>query len=315
VNQVWRYNSPLGEGEGPQRPPLIAESREEAEYILGRLGVDDPRLELDPGATLSVLLNPKMNRRELARFYRTLGRRAESGDNLVAAITQILDFLEDTVLLSSAIRLAILMRSGVPMGRAMKEAGFPEKDASAIMAMGEAGRIGEALESLADDHMRDHTLQSSISKVLMTPKIFLVIVTGVIWGSMTFMVPQMIGKLQEIVPKDKIPAFAMSAYHVGKWMNDNILISTLFFVGGLIGLFFFTRSKRFTQWMDNIKLVRELSMRVDMAAMWRSFAVLYEAGFNISQAAHIVADSARREDSESSFRGLGVLLASKDHHA
>ena len=290
---------------------IVAPDEDQAHEMLLRAGLRPIELKLNLDYTVAVMTSKGFDKRELARVYRSLGRRVRAGINVIDGMERLAAFTED-IRLKTALQLAAsAMRDGMPMGEATVTAGFPERDAMAISAMEQSGKVDEVLESLAEDVGRASVLQKSISRITFTPIMFTFIAWALFYGASVYLIPKTLSRVVEIIGKNKLPAYSQAVYDFTIWASANWLIYTVFYVGITTVIVAFFRWRLVKQWfLTHIGILDSLSKFVDHARLWRSYALLYEAGTNPAEAAELIGKSAIRQDSREGFAHLATRLRS-----
>jgi len=290
---------------------IVAPDEDRAHDMLLRAGLRPMELKLDLDHTVAVMTSKGFDQRELARVYRSLGRRVHAGVSVIDGIERLAGFTDD-IRLKTALQLAATaIRDGMALGEAIVMAGFPERDAMAISAMEQSGKVDEVLNSIAEDVERSGALQKSISRIAFIPITFTFIAWALFYGASVYLIPRMLSKVVEIIGKDKLPAYSQAVYDFTTWASANWLIYTVLYVGIAVIIVTFFRWRLVKQWfLTHIGILDSLSKFVDHARLWRSYALLYEAGTNPAEAAEQIGKSAIRQDSQEGFAHLATHLRS-----
>lgn len=309
MDKLYRYSASDVRGQY-REGEIVAPDIDSAYELLTSGGLKVIDLVVDYVGSVSVATSSKASLREVSRVYKTLGRRMEKGGNVAQSVGQLTEFVEDIRLRNNLNLLGVLLSDGMSLGDAMRQAGFSSRDASIVSAMDQAGRSAEAFTSMATEYQQAHQAQSGIKKVLIMPTIFAFLAYILIYASLMFMVPATMEKLIELVGEKNMPPYAMLLYTVSGFLNSNFILSTVAYLAAGVGVFQFIRSQAFSRLMDGFKVVRRLSERSDQAMVWRSFALLYDSGMNLSNSASLVSETAKRTDTREQFEALAEMLAS-----
>lgn len=305
MDKVYRFSfNKDGEGQTSQ---LIAEDKSEAYMKLEEMRIDAYEVKVDISSTLS--LRKDIPLRELARFYETMGKRIAAGAQISTGLEAAIDFSKDIRLKTSISTLKNATDEGFGFGESMERAGFPMRHAKAISSVEQAGATDATFLSLAEECRREEKMASDLSKLLRMPKVFGTLVMMMFYGAFGFLSPMILEKLADIVGEDKLSPFVYSYYQFVKLFSNNIYISTPIYFGIFIGLLFLFKSKAFKALFDKIRVFHEISERGDMASLWLRFGLMYESGMNSQNAAILVSESAKRDDSRMSFISLENHLA------
>jgi type II secretory pathway component PulF len=91
-------------------------------------------------------------------------------------------------------------------------------------------------------------------------------------------------------------------------VNANLALATALFVAIPVLLFLFTRTAACRRLVESIPLVRDISVKAELAGLWNGFAQLLRARIPPATAAAVVRDAARRSDTRGWFTRFGHLL-------
>lgn len=287
---------------------VFAKNKPLAFAQLKRGGFLPLKVSLSAVQTLGGWMRPTMNKSELARLYTTVGRRLKNGKSMVEGLEAAIDYLTD-----SRLRQAVMqMRQGIMDGQtefqAMLRAGFPRRDCLVIRSTSEAGKTGESFASLGEEIQRSEALRKSVASTFRVPAIMGVFMALFIWAALMYIAPATLAFLEQTgLRLNFSPLIAayfelVRVFHIQKW------VSTAIYFGGFAGIVMFLRSPVFKGMLDRIKTLRDLSVKSDHAALWHSFSLLYDAAVPAREAAVVVGESAKREDSRIAFRRFSKMV-------
>ncbi|PZP64901.1 MAG: hypothetical protein DI596_00750 [Azospira oryzae] len=297
--------TPVGE---PVQGVVYAVNRDQAWHKIRRMfGYEPGDIRLNPMESLRALVSSGFDPQDLARFYTSIGRRLERGRSLPDGLDDALEFILDKRLRQAVAALRAAVMNGRSLADAMLISGFEERDAMAVRSVEPSGRTPQAFESLAKDLMRGIRLRRAIRSVLWMPVATLVLVYALGYGAITFMAPRL-SKFFSMLPNTELPPFTEAFYAFAGWFNSHLVLGTALYLAVGAAAVLFARSPYLDAVVDRIKTVREMRSRADMAALWSSFAMLYEAGVNMEEACRLLAQAGRREKSRMAFAALGRNL-------
>ena len=280
---------------------IMASSKNDAIQKLQSMNIDVYKIQLDVSDTFNIMTS-SFNLKEMSRFYNTIGKRIRNGSKIGTGLQSSIGFIDDVRLKSCIFTLKTAYEDGVPLGKAMGIAGFPDRHAKAISAMEASGNIDEAFISLAKECKREHDLKSRIGAMLRQPKIFLTMVIVMFYGTFGFLSPTLLTQLTKIVGgEENLTPFTQKYKHFIDLFHGNLIFSSIIYFSVVLALLYFLRSKAFKTLIENIKIVKSMSERADHAGLWQRFGLMYKASMNITDAAIMVADSAKRKQSRESF--------------
>jgi type II secretory pathway component PulF len=201
-------------------------------------------------------------------------------------------------------RQAIL--DGNTEAEAMTLAGFPRNDCMIVRAAAEAGGGGKAFLSLAEEYGRRDQLASKFKKLLFMPTLMAIIIMIIGYASVAWLGPKTKKFLDQLPLDIELTGSVATFFAAVVEFQTNPDLYTYLYVGGCIGLGIFVKSRWF-RWLllDRIKVSRDLSLKSDLATLWGSFALLYDAGMPVKDACRVLSDAASREDTRGWFLRMG----------
>lgn len=290
---------------------LIAVSREDAEVQLRQLSLRALALDLDVQGTLSLLVAGRdFDLRELARLYASLGGRLTRGGNLATGLQDVAEFVIDVRLRAALSVWIAAYRGGAKTSESMRIAGLPARHVAAVAALEESGSLARALKGLATECLRDYEIRAALGKLVRQPALYGLVALIAYWGALAFLVPPVMQQIGRLGTRglEVQPPYVQVVAALGSWAHDHLLLWTLACAGVALGVVAFARSQQGRRCADLLPMWRRLSERADMAQLWGAFAVLYGAGERLQDAAHHIADAARRPASQEWFLALAASL-------
>ncbi len=192
VMLAFRYRGTDSQGKRVQGQ-IDAASKEEAVRRLRQSAILP--IDVSPGAAAAPAGAVKRTGKTRQAITRAIGELAvllNAGIALERAMTLMLDSVEDAALRAELAKMQQAVKEGAPLSRTMTErAGLFPPMAPAMAEAGEAdGKLGAALERLADALQRDDDLRSLIVTAMIYPIILVVLSVAVIAMMLLFVVPQ-----------------------------------------------------------------------------------------------------------------------------
>lgn len=271
------------------------------------LGSAPLEVRLNVRASMRAALSSGFPAGELARFYAAISRRLERGRSLPEGLEDAMEFAASARLRQAIAALRRSVLAGQSLSEAMLSAGLPERDAMTVRSVEPAGRVPMALSALARDLRRADRLRRAIRSVLWMPLVTLVLVYAMAYGGIVFMAPRL-AKFFSMLPGTDLPAFAQAFYAFAGWFVDHLAVATAGYLAAGAGAWAAARSQAAQALADRMPAVRDMRERADMAALWGSFAVLYDAGVNMEEACRLLARAGARAESREAFAALGRNL-------
>jgi type II secretory pathway component PulF len=292
-----------------------AKSKPLAFSRLKRGGFKPLRVELSVGGTLSALFHKNFNQTELARFYTTLGRRMQNGKSMGDGLESAIDYVTDPRLRQAVMMMRQSMIDGQAEHAAMLAAGFPRRDCLSIKSTAEAGKTADSFITLGDEIKRNEAMKGAVAQTFRVPKILAIFMVILIWGALTFMAPMTLAFLKQTGLRLTFSPFLIKYFEFVRLFNGGVprtlhttVISSVIYFSVFFALAYFLHSQTFRRFLDNAKSLRTLSVKSDHAALWNSFVLLYDAAIPAKEAATIVGDAAKRQDSRKAFHQMGRLI-------
>ena len=258
--------------------------------------------------TLNGWMRPSFNKPELSRLYTTVGRRMKNGKSLVDGLEAAGEYIQDNRLRQAVMMMRQSILDGQNEFQAMQSAGFPRRDTLVIRSTAESGKTGESFMSLGDEISRVEALNRSVSSTFRVPAVMAVFMILFVWAAIMFIAPATMSFLKQTGLKLNFSPIIANYFKLVELFHIQSTVSSVLYFGTFIGLGYFIKSESFKKLLDQVKTLRTLSVKSDHAALWNSFALLYDAAVPAREAASIVGDSAVRMDSKMSFLKLAKLV-------
>lgn len=291
---------------------VVYASDAEAAYIkLSQMGYTPSSVpSLNIRYTIRNMVSSGFDRRELGRFYASMAKRLKNGRSVPEGLDNAVEFVDDPKLKQALIMMKQFTMEGNSLAGAMKLSGFPMRDVEVVRSTAEAGKSPDSLDRIAQEIFRSEALKKSIMAVLRMPMAILFIMYLAFYGMVVFIAPAMTKFFKGALNNVKLPGYAQSFYDFAAVFKENITIGTGLYIGLLVGVVWFIRSPTFRTLVEKIKLVRIISERSDMANLWTSFSMLYDAGINVEESTKLLASAAARPESKECFINMNRLIRS-----
>ncbi len=288
---------------------LFAPDRPSAEITLKRLDARVIDLAVSWPDTINTMNRSTFDLRELAQVYSTLGRRIENGTEIPTALRETAEFVLD-VRLKIALGMAEAQSAaGQPLGNALAASGFPSRDCALIIAMQRAGDLGKVLLSLSQDYRRLASMRNKLRGLILEPAFFFGLAYILVWAATVFAIPRIQHFFAQL-PNAHLPPWVSALYGLAAVFDAHLVIGTVLYVAGAIGLIVFLRSPAFAALLDYVPVVRNLSERADHAVLWSTFATMYDAAITHHEIARLLAQAATRDDNRGAFVQMHRILQS-----
>lgn len=286
---------------------IVAESEGEALEKVANEGMEVIELSLDPNATFALWTSPRLDEREMAQFYFTLGQRVGAGNELTSAVREAAEFTRNIAVKVVLTTVASAVERGQNIDIAMRDAGLPQRDWSLIRALRDAGRLPDAFRGLGRDYQRRGRLTRQLKSLVYEPAGFGVVIFALVYLGIVFLAPRIqsfFSKLSTL----KLPPLAQHVYAFTDAFNHHLIFGTILYMAAGVGFIVFVKSPVFGLLLDRVPAFKELSQRADHAALWSVFSMLYASAAPRDEAARLTAETANRPDNRDNFMYMASRL-------
>ena len=242
---------------------------------------------LATGATVS--------RRELITFFFNMEQLTHAGVPLLESLADLRDTLSNPLLREVVASLIENIEGGMSLSQAMSEHPrvFEKVYVSLIRAGEKSGKLQEVFLHLTDTLKWEDEMASQSKQVLIYPAIVLLVVTGVTFFLMIYLVPQLTGFLKNMgqtLPAHTKALFFVSSIFVQYWYAM-LLFPVITFVIVKLMVTFNTQARYH---FDDLKLklwpVGPILKKIILARFANFFAMLYASGISILECISICRD-------------------------
>lgn len=286
--QAFRYRGTDGQGKRVAGQ-IDAASRDEAVRRLRQAAI----LPIDVsrgGATQPVgtIRRTGKTRQAITRSIGELAVLLNAGIALERAMTLMLDSVEDAGLRSEFAAMQKAVKEGVPLSRTMvARTGLFPPMAAAMAEAGEAdGKLGAALERLADALQRDDDLRSLIVTAMIYPIILIVLSVAVIGMMLLFVVPQFESLFANSA--DRLPAASRIIMQASQTLRSDGWWIALALIVALLGVRQMLRQPQARaardRWILTVPQIGSLVREAETARFARTLGVLVEGGVALPSA-------------------------------
>ena len=285
------------------------------------------RMELDfvNGNTVkesNLLGQGKVPRREIINFCFHLEQLARAGVPIIDGLTDLRDSLETPRFREVLAGMVESIEGGKTLSQAMDEYPrvFDEVFTSLIRAGEETGNLSDVLKSLNESLKWQDELAAQTKKLIMYPAFMGLVVIGVVFFMMIYLVPKMVGFIKNMgqqIPLQTKILIATSNLFVNYWY-----IVVLLPVAVTIGINFAIRTNpkarhRFDGVKLKIPMLGEILRKIILSRFASVFAMMYASGISILESIKttekVVGNSVIREGLEQAGQliadGLNVTAA------
>ncbi|QJR16394.1 type II secretion system F family protein [Usitatibacter palustris] len=260
------------------------------ELRLKRLGLD--LLTFESAHTSAAARSRRISRTELITFCFHLSQLLKAGVNIIEALTDLRDSMENPGFKQVVASLLEDIEGGLKLSEAMANHSycFDGVFVSLVRAGEQSGELTQVLDELTENIKWQDEMASQAKRALIYPVIVFVVIIGVIFVLMTVLVPQLAEAFKTLVPK--LPPetefmIALSKIFV-KWWYLMLGIPALVITGGWI----YTRTNdNARRWLDEqalkVPILGAIRQKIILARFSTFFAMLYRAGISVLECIHI----------------------------
>lgn len=271
---------------------LDAANPVDLEMRLKRMGMD---LIAGKPSHAGAAVGGAVPRRELINFFFNLEQLTRSGVTLLESLGDLRDSVLEPRFRQVIASLIESIEGGKRLSQAMNEhpRTFDRVFVALVKAGEESGQLPEVFRHLTETLKWQDEMASQTKQILMYPSFVLVIVTGLIFFLMIYLVPQLIVFIkamgQELPVQTRI-LIATSNFFRNYW--HVILFGPLVLMVSILVASRTSAGVRF--WLDGIKLrlwpVGPILRKIIMARFANSFAMTYSSGITILESISILRD-------------------------
>lgn len=302
---AYRAKGALGEVAGT----IYAERAAFARARLRKMGLIPKSVRLAPIDTVFGSLKQGFDEGELEQFYRYFSRLESKGAPRASSIADAVHTTGDVRLKGAlGIMSEAIGGSGMSVGQAMTLAGFPPRDCDLIKNVESAAGIDKVLISLADELKRSQDIKRNINKLLLMPTLIYFVASVVLYLNIVFIAPKIHGLFQNVLTNVELPGYALAYYEGTAVFNANLLVSTVLYVAGVLGIAISLKSDYVKSLVELLKPVRIARQKSDYAALWGSFSLLYFAGMHREEICRGLANAAATRDARACFLRMGKFI-------
>ena len=263
---------------------LDAANSVDLELRLKRLGLDLITFDTVKRSTAARTRN--VTRPELITFCFHLSQLLKAGVNIIEALTDLRDTVDNAGFRQVIASILEDIEGGQKMSEAMSNHPycFDSVFVALVRAGEQSGQLNEVLDELTENLKWQDEMASQARRALTYPILVFVVVIGVLFGLMTFLVPQLASTLKSLVPKLPRETEAL-VFISGIFVKWWYLILGVPIVAGVTIWSMAKTSEKMQRRVDSLSLrlpvIGELRQKIILARFSTYFAMLYRAGISV----------------------------------
>ena len=263
---------------------LDAANAIDLELRLKRLGLDLVTFE---SVKRSVAARTrKVSRTELITFCFHLSQLLKAGVTIIEALTDLRDTVDNPGFRQVLASLLEDIEGGLTLSDAMAHHGycFDSVFVALVRAGEESGQLNVVLDELTENLKWQDEMAAQAKKALVYPAVVLVVILGVVFALMTFLVPQLAATLKTMVPKlprETEALVLISGFFVKYWWALLGVPLAAVIAGWVLS----RTNERMQRAIDEVSLripvLGDLKQKIILARFSTFFAMLYRAGISV----------------------------------
>jgi len=263
---------------------LDASNAIDLELRLKRLGLD--LLTFEGVKRSTAARTRKVSREELITFCFHLSQLLKAGVNIIEALTDLRDTVENPGFRQVIASLLEDIGGGLKLSEAMANHTycFDNVFVALVRAGEQSGQMTEVLDELSENLKWQDEMASQAKKALIYPALVFVVIIAVIFVLMIVLVPQLASTFKTLVPKlpreTEVLIFISNIFV--KWWYLLLGIPTALVMGALAFARTNEKAQRAIDEMGlKMPILGEVRQKIILARFSTYFALLYKAGISV----------------------------------
>lgn len=258
----------------------------ELESRLGRIGLSLIRADALRGDHASLLRRRRVTSRELINFFFHMESLLRAGVPMLEALADLRDSAETLAMRELAGGLRDRIETGSPLSTAMEAypQTFPKLLIGLVRAGEMAGKLPEVLSEITTSLKWQDEVTAQLKKAITYPGFVAVVITGVVFFLMTYLVPQLVAFIQNMgqeLPIHTRALIATSDFILAWWWAILATPVVIF----LVVRYLAGRYRSVRLWIDRhwlrLPVIGEVIQKILLARFANTFGLMYSSGFTI----------------------------------
>lgn len=258
----------------------------ELESRLGRIGLSLIRADALREDHSSLLRRRRVTSRELINFFFHMESLLRAGVPMLEALADLRDSAETLAMRELAGGLRDRIETGSPLSAAMDAypQTFPKLLIGLVRAGEMAGKLPEVLSEITTSLKWQDEVTAQLKKAITYPAFVAVVISGVVFFLMTYLVPQLVAFIQNMgqdLPLHTRALIATSDFIRAWWWAILITPVTVFIVVRTAA----ARNRSVRLWLDRhwlrLPVIGEVIQKILLARFANTFGLMYSSGFTI----------------------------------
>jgi type IV pilus assembly protein PilC len=227
-------------------------------------------------------------------FTKQLSTMIGANIPIVQALDILIQQTEKASIKDKFVRVYKSVESGISLSEAFKKEGGLLNDiqVNLMMAGEKSGNLTEMLQKIAEDLEKSKKLRGKVSGALIYPAIIMVVMIGVMFVMITFMVPQ-VKQLYQSLGQSELPFITQFLVNIGEAFGrfESILIMIILLGSAYAGYRYYNGTPGGKLRIDSFKLripvFGNLSRKVEVSEFCRIMSMLLASGIPVIDAMDI----------------------------
>ncbi len=225
--------------------------------------------------------------KELMVFTRQLSIMIGASVSILESLEIIQKSATNPALKNSVRQIAIDVKEGKTLSESLESQKGFDKLYCSLVKVGETGGILETVLQKLAEHMENaEKIQAQIKSALIYPAVITCVGIGVVWGMMTFVVPQFVGMLADT--GQELPGITKLVIAVSNFFGDYtlLMIPIIFIVFSLLKNYIKTETGKlaYDKFTMNLPLFGQIVVKGNLASFCRTLSVLLTSGIPLIDA-------------------------------
>ena len=273
-----------------QRGSIDAMNAVDLELRLRRMGLELITFESIKKSTM--LAAKRISRKELVTFCFHMDQLMRAGVPIIDALTDLRDSVENPAFRQIVASLLEDIEGGLKLSEAMANhpSAFDNVFVALISTGEQTGQLPEVLSKLTENLKWQDELAAQVKKAMTYPIFAGVVIIGVVFALMIFLVPQLAVTMKALTPNP--PPQTMALIAVSAWMQKYWYIVIGLPIVSVVTLIILAKTNeevryRIDALMLKLPIMGPLTNKIILARFSTYFALMYQSGISVLECIRI----------------------------
>ena len=273
-----------------QRGSIDAMNTVDLELRLKRMGLELITFESIKKSTM--LAAKRISRKELVTFCFHMDQLMRAGVPIIDALTDLRDSVENPAFRQIVASLLEDIEGGLKLSEAMANhpSAFDNVFVALISTGEQTGQLPEVLSKLTENLKWQDELAAQVKKAMTYPIFAGVVIIGVVFALMIFLVPQLAVTMKALTPNPPPQTLALIA--VSAWMQKYWYLVVGLPIVSVVTLIFLAKTNeevryRIDALVLKLPIMGPLTNKIILARFSTYFALMYQSGISVLECIRI----------------------------